>query len=99
MVVLAWAVVLTVLTSVLVAWTPGDWVQWAPFAAAAGAIWLFGLFLAIRRVRARAWVLPAFSPATVVLVLGLSALLAGPSFGLWLVSVGAGLAVIGVGAL
>ena len=100
LVVLGWAAWLTVLVSVLLVWTPGDWLQWLPFVAAAGGAWLLGLFLLLRRRAAgEPRLVPDLSPATVLVALGAAALLNGASFGLWLVLVGAGILAIGLAGL
>jgi hypothetical protein len=96
-VVLAWGAWITVLTVVLVVWRPDDEIQWLPFAVASGLTWASGLvYLARRRLHERAQVLPDLSPGTVVLVLGLAALLNAFSFGRWLAFVGAGIVLLGL---
>jgi hypothetical protein len=96
-VVFAWASWLTVLAAGLVLWTPGDWVEWAPFVAAAAGAWALGLGLGARRHLRAVRLVPRFSPGAVLAALGLAALVQGASLGLWLVCVGAGMVVVGLG--
>jgi glucose uptake protein GlcU len=96
-VVLAWAAWITVLTVVLVVWRPEDEIQWLPFAVASALTWAVGLVLFLRRrLEAGVRLVPDLSPGTTVLVLGLAAVLASPSFGRWLALVGGGVAAVGL---
>jgi hypothetical protein len=99
LVVLAWAAWLTVLSATLLLWTPGDWVEWAPFVAAAGGAWLLGVGLWLRRHRAAGRLAPPYSPGAVLAALGVASIAAGASLGLWLVYVGAGLTIFGLGVV
>lgn len=98
LVVVAWAAWLTILAAGLVAWTPGDWVQWAPFAAAAAAAWGTGIALLLRRRRLSITrVIPDFSPGAVLVAVGVAAVVQGASLGVWLVYVGGGMVSVGLG--
>jgi hypothetical protein len=97
-IVLIWAAWLTALAALLFAWTPGDWVQWLPFASAAAAAWAVGLVLLVRRGRpAVTRVILDFSPGAAVVAIGVAALAQGASLGVWLVYAGAGLVAVGLG--
>jgi hypothetical protein len=93
--VLAWAALLTVLASVLLAWTPDAELQWGPLAAAAGVTWLVGIAL-LGRARSSAARLPERSYGTLVLALGLAAVFGGAVLGLWFTLVGCGLVLLGL---
>ena len=93
--VFGWAAWITALATVLYVWTPDKPAQWAPFAAAAGAAWLLGLGLFLRRRAVpELRLVPDVSLATVLLALGIASLVNSPSFGLWLALVGGELVLI-----
>jgi hypothetical protein len=93
--VLGWAAWITALAAVLLFWTPGSWAQWTPFVAAAGAAWLVGLALLLRRrATPELRLVPDLSLATVLLAFGIASLVNSPSFGLWLALVGGELVLI-----
>jgi hypothetical protein len=94
--VLVWAAWLTLLAAVLVVWTPGDPIEWTPFVGAAAGAWLLGLTLLVRGRAREGRLVPDYSPPTVLLALGLSGLVIGSSYGVWLLLVGAGLLAAGV---
>jgi hypothetical protein len=95
--VLGWAAWITALAAVLYVWTPGSWMQWTPFVAAAGGAWLLGLGLLLRRRAVpELRLVPDVSIATVLLALGIASLVNSPSFGLWLALVGAELVLVGL---
>lgn len=97
LVVFVWAAWLTVLSAGLLLWTPGDWVEWAPFVAAAGGAWVLGAGLLLRGRGAPRGLAPRYSPGAVLVALGVASLAAGTSLGLWLVYLGGGLAIFGLG--
>ncbi len=93
--VLGWAAWITALAAVLYVWTPGSWMQWTPFAAAAGVAWLLGVGLVLRRRAVpELRLVPDLSFATVLLAFGIASLVNSPSFGLWLALVGGELVLI-----
>jgi hypothetical protein len=93
--VLGWAAWITALAALLYVWTPSSWQQWTPFVCAAGAAWLLGLVLLLRRRAVpELRLVPDVSLATVLLALGIASLVNSPSFGLWLALVGGELVLI-----
>lgn len=96
---LAWAALLTVLTTVLWVWTADD-LPPAIFSVAAGVAWLVGLAALIRRepppaVRAT----PDLSLASVLVAFAVALLVIGALVGPWLVLIGAGALVLGLAGL
>ncbi len=98
--VFAWAAWLSVLTTVQAVWRPDRYLPWALSAGAATAAWLLGLFLLLRHRRTD-WLrrIPDLSFSVVLIALGVAAMLNGAAFGLWLVLVGGGLVLIGLGGV
>jgi hypothetical protein len=94
--VLAWAALLTVLATVLLAWTPGAELQWGPLATAAGLTWLVGIALLARARRSADARLPERSYGTLAVALGLAAVFGGAVLGLWFTLVGCGLVLLGL---
>lgn len=97
--VLAWAAWITLLATVLGVWASWDWQAWAEFLSAAGLAWLVGVAFLLRPGRERERRLPDYSLSTVALGFGVVFALVGALVGWWLVLVGAGLAVGGLGGL
>jgi hypothetical protein len=94
--VLAWAALLTVLATVLGAWTD-DNVPKAIYFASAGLMWAVGL---VALARGRGWSGRMFSPdlsfPSVFVAFAVAMLAVGALVGRWLVYVGAGALLIGV---
>ena len=93
---LAWAALLTVLSSVLWVWTPDD-LPPAIFSGAAGVAWLVGLVALARSappppVRTT----PDLSLASVMVAFAIAMLIVGALVGLWLLLIGAGALAIGL---
>jgi hypothetical protein len=96
--VLAWAAFLTLLTAVLLVWTPGAELQWGPLAAAAAITWVVGAVLLMRR-RGSPPLVPERSYGTLVAAIGLAAVCGGAVLGLWFTLVGCGLVLLGLAAV
>lgn len=98
--VLIWAAWLSTLAAVQAIWRPDRYLPWALSAGVATASWLFGLFLLVRRRRREGLrMLPDLSFPVVLLALGVTAMLNGAAFGLWLVLIGGGMIAIGLAGL
>lgn len=98
--VFAWAAWLSTLATVQAVWRPDRYLPWALSAGAATAAWLLGLYLLARRRRAEGFrMLPDLSFSVVLLALGVAAMLNGAAFGLWLVLLGGGLVLVGLGGV
>jgi len=87
--VLAWAAWVTLLAAVLGVWASWDWQAWAQFLGAAGVAWLAGIAFLLRPGRERERTLGV----------GVVFALVGALVGWWLVLIGAGLALGGLGGI
>lgn len=98
--VFAWAAWLSVLATVQAVWRPDRYLPWALSAGAATAAWLLGLFLLLRHRRID-WLrqIPDLSFSVVLIAVGVAAMLNGAAFGLWLVLLGGGLILLGLGGV
>jgi hypothetical protein len=94
-----WAGLLTVLTVVLWVWT-SDELPPAIFSAAAGVAWLVGFYALVRHAPAPAVrATPDLSLASVMVAVAVAMLVIGALVGPWLVLIGAGALVIGLGGV
>jgi hypothetical protein len=96
----AWGAWLTVLAVVLVVWSPGRYVQW-PLLAGAGVA-TFAIAATAGRREAPSgpvWLVPRSSAATILLVVGVTAMLDGVFLGVWLVYIGGGLTALALGGI
>jgi hypothetical protein len=93
---LFWAMLLTVLATVLWLWE-GDDVPPTIFTVAAGIAWLVGLYALVRgRSVARVRAAPDLSFPSVLVALAVGMLVVGALVGPWLLLIGAGALVIGL---
>lgn len=97
--VLAWAAWITVLAAVLGVWSSWDTQAWAEFFGAAGLAWLAGILVWLRPRRDAIRTLPDFSLGTVALAAGTILAILGALVGWWLVLIGGGLALAGLGGI
>lgn len=97
--VLGWAAWITVLATVLAVWSSWDWQAWAMFLGAAALAWIVGLAVLVRPGRERARTLPDYSLATAALGFGVVFAVVGALAGWWLVLIGGGLALAGIGGI
>jgi peptidoglycan/LPS O-acetylase OafA/YrhL len=101
----ALGVLLLVLTGVLIAFGPGDWLGYLELGGAAcGAILIAALGIAAERRAARPddrglRRLPDLSLPTVLVVIGVAVALDGLAFGLWLILIGLLIVLLGGAAL
>jgi hypothetical protein len=96
--VLYWATLHLVLVAVLLGWTR-DSLMVAMLAASGVAAFILGLVLLVYQRSDRARAVPELSLAPILLAFGVATALSGWAFGLWLIIVGAGAALIALARL
>jgi hypothetical protein len=94
-----WAAMLAVLTAVQFLFGDLDWLTPVLLGAAAAGTLLLAGWLAVGRERDAPVVVPELSFSTTAVAAGVAGMVVGSELGLWLIYLGAGVTVLGIGGL